>query len=121
MTRQGRTAALFVLAAVVVAGGAFAVGQATGSESGTSEAQPLDPASDSQARPELASTPPVPALRATRKKESGGGSGSTQAEAPQSQATAPQAEAPQAQTQAPQAPAPQQPAAPQPETPVPGE
>jgi hypothetical protein len=117
VTSQGRTTIVILLAGLVIAGGAFALGKATGSSgSDGGEAQPLDQAAGEQASVNLTRVPAAPPMRA-RPTVSGGDSGSTASP----QAEAPQAEAPAPQTPTPSAPTPQQPAAQQPETPVAGE
>lgn len=118
MTDRGRATVLFLVAGLLVTGGAFAVGQATGSDDqSTPEAEPLQPASEPSAQPRLAQVPAVPPLRAEPEPASGGGAPETAAP----DVTTPEAEAPVAEVPAPEAPAaPQQPA-PQPETPAVGE
>jgi hypothetical protein len=125
VTERGRILVLFLVAAVLVAGGAFAVGRATSGsdEPETAEAQPFEPASASEAKLSLASTPPVPALREPQQQSSGGSSGGGSDSGSEAQPTAPEAAAPAPSAPAPSAPAPAAPAppAPQPEPPAAGE
>jgi hypothetical protein len=118
VTDRGRATALFLVAALLVAGGAFAVGQATGSDDAQApEVQPLETEASSSPRARLAKVPAVPPLQAEPQEQSS--SAAPEVAAPQ--AEAPAAEAPAAETPAPQAPVtPEQPA-PQPETPAVGE
>jgi hypothetical protein len=118
VTDRGRATTLFVVAAAVVATGAFAVGQATGSDDPQApEVQPLETEASSSSGPRLAKVPAVPPLQAEPQEQSS--SATPEAAAPE--AEAPAAEAPAAEAPAPQAPVtPEQPAQ-QPETPAVGE